>query len=173
MIAVTTGRNPTQSTRRLCKELASSLPQAYRLVRGKLSLPQLTDKLAASQSSRLIIVYRGFGGPRRLELMKLEDDHLRRIPPSIILRNVRFTSTSKRRRAARAECITANTDAAIRLGEALSDFLELQLVDNEKAPCTHSLDISRDPYGGLRLAPINLSTRNVEGFVVYVKTLRW
>jgi len=173
VIAVTTGRNPSQSTRRLCKELARHLPRAYRLVRGKLGLRQLADRLAAAGTSRLIVVCRGFGGPGQLDLMRLEDDQLTGLSPTIILRGVNFAAAPKRRYMAKIKYITADVKEAHPLGEVLSDFFELPLAGRERAASGRSLHISKDSTGGLRLAPINLLTGKPEGFTIFVKKLRW
>lgn len=172
MIAITTGRKPTQSTRRLSRELARFLPGTRRLVRGKLGLRQLVEELIATGSSRLVVIYRRFGGPDRLELMKLEGRRLQKTPPTVILQNVKFVKTVKTGRGVKLECITADSNRASRLAEALSNFLRLPLVDHETSNFEYSLHISGDSKY-LEIAPTDLSAKEIMGFVMWAKELRW
>jgi len=172
VILVTTGRNPTQSTRRLCKELTRFIPGTRRLVRGKLGLRQLTDELSSAESDRMIIVYRGFGGPSQLELVRLEGSALKKVSPTISLQSA-YLEPKRRRRLSKVECITASSKGALRLAEVFSDFLELPLADYKTFDFKHSLHISSDARGFLRIAPIHLQTGYMEGFSLVTKRLRW
>ena len=172
MILVTTGRNPTQSTRRLCKELTRFIPNTRRLVRGKLGLRQLPDELASAESDRMIIVYRGFGGPSQLGLVRLEGSQLKKIPPIIMLQNTKLESTRKRQ-SSKVECITADSKDALHLAEVFSEFLELPLADYKTSDFRHSLHVSSDARRVLTIAPVHLQTGQMEGFSLIAKKLQW
>jgi len=173
VIAVTTGRNPTQSTRRLSKELARYLPRASRLVRGKLSLRGMADQLAATGQRRLVLVCRRFGGPSQLELMRLEGNELKRIPPTITIQNVKFTPTGRRGHRVKADCVTVESREALPLGKVLSNFLGLPLIEHERCDFKHSLHLSHDKRRGLRLMILSLPERKEEGLTITIKQLRW
>ncbi len=173
MIAVTTGRNPTQSTRRLSKELARYLPRASRLVRGKLGLRRMVDQLAATGQRRLVLVYRRSGGPSQLELMSLEGNEFKRIPPTIIIRNVKFAPTDKRGHRVKAGCVTVESRETLPLGKVLSDFFGLPLIEHERCDFNHSLHLSRDARKGLRLMILSLPERKAVGLTITIKQLRW
>jgi rRNA maturation protein Rpf1 len=172
VILVTTGRNPTQSTRRLCKELTRFIPNTRRMVRGKLGLRQLPDKLVSAESDRMIVVYRGFGGPSQLGLVRLEGGQLKKIPPTIMLQSAKLEPTRKRH-SSKVECITADSKDALHLGEVFSEFLELPLADYKTSNFKHSLHISGDARRVLTIAPIHLQTGQMEGFSLIAKKLQW
>lgn len=173
MIAVTTGRNPTQSTRRLSKELARYLPRASRLVRGRLSLRRMADQLAATGQSRLVLVYRRFGGPSQLELMSLEDNELKRIPPTIITQDVKFTTTDRKGCRVKVACVVVESRDALPLAKVLSDFLGLPLVEQKRCDFKYSLHLSHEPRKGLRLTIMSVPERRMQGFAITIKQLRW
>jgi rRNA maturation protein Rpf1 len=157
----------------LAKELVRHLPKAHKLVRGKLSLHSIVDELLTKGYSRLIIVYRKYGGPSQLELIKLENGRLKKIPPTIFLRNVRFGSKNKRSCRTKADCITLDSKEALPFAQSLSDFLDLPLVEFEKSDFNYSLHLTYDSKKYLNLMPISFTEKNFEGFVIQIKQLRW
>ncbi|MGQ9542855.1 MAG: hypothetical protein ACUVTM_02020 [Candidatus Bathyarchaeia archaeon] len=173
MIIITTGRNPTQSTRRLCKELSRILPKSRRLVRGKRSLTQIISEMRADGSNRLILIQRRFGCPYRIELSRIENNTLRKFPPSIILRGVRFPSVKDKPFRDKVECITMNSNVTLTLGTALSEFLQIPLVRLDDPKWSHSLHLSSDQKGQVTIATLNLKSKEEGGLVIRVEGLEW
>jgi hypothetical protein len=172
VILVTTGRNPTQGTRRLSRELARYLPGATRLVRGKLSLRQIRDHLADAGISRLVLVYRGSSGPGQLELMRLEGDELKRIPPTILIENIEFTPPGRARSIVKLDSVTVGSQQILPFARALSDFLDLPLTGDSLSNIKHSLHISCDMRRGAR--PIlSLPGGEAKSLTITVKKLEW
>ncbi|MEM2942523.1 MAG: Brix domain-containing protein [Candidatus Bathyarchaeia archaeon] len=172
MILVTTGRNPTQGTRRLSRELARYLPGATRLVRGKLSLRQIADHLAAAGITRLVMVYRGSGSPGQLELMRLEGNELKRVPPTIFIQNIEFTPRSRARRMVKVDSVICGSQKTLPLARALSNFLDLPLTEDLMSDVKHPLHISCDRLRGAR--PIlSLPGGEARGLTLTVKKLEW
>lgn|GEM_PF-1051142 len=173
MITITTGRNPTQNTRRLCKELSWVIPDSRRLVRGKRSLTQIMDEMKASGSDRLMLIQRRFGNPHRIELNILENKNLRRFPPSIILRGVKFPPAKGRSLKTKVECITTDSNDLLALGESLSKFLKIPLVKLNETKFEYSLHLSKDRLGRVVITISNLITGEEKNLVIYVERLEW
>ncbi|MEM2106866.1 MAG: Brix domain-containing protein [Candidatus Bathyarchaeia archaeon] len=173
MITITTGRNPTQSTRRLCKELSRVIPDSRRLVRGKRSLNQIIDEMKASGSDRLMLIQRRFGNPHRIELKILENKTLKSFSPSIILRGVKLTHAKERSLKIKVECITADSDDILPLGASLSKFLKIPLVKLNESKFEYSLHLSRDRLGRVIVTILNLRTNEEKGLIIYVERLEW
>ena len=95
MITVTTGRNPSQNTRKLVKELTKILPNARKLVRGKMPLNQLIDNMQNFDDNRLIMIYRGFNEPIRIELLRKQETQLNS-NTTLIVKNVRYFPESRK-----------------------------------------------------------------------------
>jgi rRNA maturation protein Rpf1 len=171
VITVTTGRNPSQSTRRLSKEIAGYIPETRKLLRGKLSLGQLAEKIASEGLNRMILIYRGFGGPSQLELIRLDNFEFKRIPPTILLKNVEFKPAGKRRRT-KIECVTVDSKGSLRLARVLSNFLELPLAEYENADFEYSLHLS-EKGKNFTISPVHLRTKEAMGFIISTKKLSW
>ncbi|MBS7625722.1 Brix domain-containing protein [Candidatus Bathyarchaeota archaeon] len=173
MITVTTGRNPTQSTRRLCKELSRVIPDSRRLVRGKRSLNQIIDEMKASGSDRLMLIQRRSGNPHRIELNILKNKTLRSFPPSIILKGVKLPPAKNRGLKIKVECITTDSDDILPLGASLSKFLKIPLVKLNEPKFEYSLHLSRDLLGRVIITILNLRTSEERGLTIYVERLEW
>ncbi|MBS7622519.1 Brix domain-containing protein [Candidatus Bathyarchaeota archaeon] len=172
MILVTTGRNPTQATRRLSSELARYLPGTTKLVRGKLSLRQITDHLAAAGITRLVLVYRGAHGPGQIELMRLEGNELKRVPPTIFIQNIEFTPPGRGRSVVKVDSVTVGSQQLLPLAKALSNFLDLPLTGGSPSDFKYSLHLSCGRRGAAR--PIlSLPGGEANGLKLTVKELEW
>ena len=173
MITVTTGRNPSQSTRKLVKELVKILPNARKLVRGKMPLNQLIGNMHDPDITRLIMVYRGFNGPIRIELMRRQETRLESSNPTLIVRHVRYFPESKKGKRIKLQCLTITSKQDIKFVELLSDFLQIPIIKNDDKICEFSLNISRKDNNDLMLSIVNLKTRRIERFEMIIKELKW
>jgi len=173
VITVTTGRNPSQSTRKLAKELVKILPNARKLVRGKMPLNQLVGNMHDSDITRLIMVYRGFNGPIRIELMRRQETRLESSNPTLIVRHVRYFPESKKSKRIKLQCLTTTSKQDIKFVKLLSDFLQIPLIKNDDKICEFSLNISRKDNNDLMLSIVNLKTEKIERFEMIIKELKW
>lgn len=173
MITVTTGRNPSQNTRKLVKELAKILPNARKLVRGKMPLNQLMDNMKDSDVNRLIMVYRGFNGPIRIELVRRQETQLENSNTTLIVRHVRYFPQSKKGKRIKLQCLTITSKQDVKFAELLSDFLQIPIIKNDEKICEFSLNISRKDNNDLMLSIVNLETGNPERFEIIIKDLKW
>ncbi len=172
MITVTTGRNPSQNTRKLVKELTKILPNARKLVRGKMPLNQLIDDMQDSDDNRLIMIYRGFNEPIRIELLRKQETQLNS-NTTLIVKNVRYFPESKKGKRIKLQCLTITSNQDINFAELLSDFLQIPIIKNDDKICEFSLNISRKDNKDLMLSIINLKTGNSERFEITIKNLKW
>jgi len=173
VITVTTGRHPSQSTRKLAKELVKILPNARKLVRGKMPLNQLVGNMHDSDITRLIMVYRGFNGPIRIELMRRQGTRLESSNPTLIVRHVRYFPESKKSKRIKLQCLTTTSKQDIKFVKLLSDFLQIPLIKNDDKICEFSLNISRKDNNDLMLSIVNLKTGKIEIFEMIIKELKW
>jgi rRNA maturation protein Rpf1 len=173
VITVTTGRNPSQSTRKLAKELVKILPNARKLVRGKMPLNQLLGNMQDSDITRLIMVYRGFNGPIRIELMRRQETRLESSNPPLIVRHVRYFPESKKGKRIKLQGLTITSKQDIKFVKLLSDFLQIPLIKNDDKICEFSLNISRKDNNDLMLSIVNLKTGKIERFEMIIKELKW
>jgi len=120
----------------------------------------------------MIIVYRRFGEPSQIGLVRLEGGQLKKVPPTIMLQSTKLEPTRKRH-SSKVECITADSKDALHLAEVFSEFLELPLADYRTSEFKHSLHISGDARRVLRVAPIHLQTGQMEGFSLIANNLQW
>ena len=173
MITVTTGRNPSQSTRKFVKELVKILPNARKLVRGKMPLNQLIDNMHDSEVARLIMVYRGFNGPIRIELMSRQETRLESSNLTLIVRHVRYFPESKKGKRIKLQCLTITSKQDLKFVELLSDFLQLPIIKHDDKICEFSLNISRKDNNDLMLSIVNLKTGKPKRFQIIIKDLKW
>ncbi|TRO61491.1 hypothetical protein E2P64_01025 [Candidatus Bathyarchaeota archaeon] len=172
MITVTTGRNPSQNTRKLVKELVKILPNARKLVRGKMPLKQLIDNMYDSDVTRLIMVYRGFNCPIQIEFMRRKETQLKSSNPTLIVRHVRYFPESKKGKRIKLQCLTITSKQDIKFAELLSDFLQIPIIKDDDKICEFSLNISRKENNDLILSIVNLKTRRIERFEIIIKELK-
>lgn len=173
MITVTTGRNPSQNTRKLAKELVKILPNARKLVRGKMPLKQLIDNMYDSDVTRLIMVYRGLNSPIQIELIRRQETQLESSNPTLIVRHVRYFPKSKKGKRIKLQCLTITSKQDIKFVELLSDFLQIPIIKNDDKICEFSLNISRKDNNDLMLSIVNLKTRRIERFEMIIKEFKW
>jgi rRNA maturation protein Rpf1 len=173
VITVTTGRNPSQNTRKLVKELTKILPNARKLVRGKIPLNQLMENIQDSDDNRLIMIYRGFNGPIRIELLRRQETQLENSNTTLIVKNVRYFPESKKGKRIKLQCLTITSKKDIEFAELLSGFLQIPIIKSNDKICEFSLKISRKDNKNLKLSIVNLKTGNPERFEITIKDLKW
>lgn len=173
MIIVTTGRNPSQSTRKLAKELVKILPNARKLVRGKMPLNQLMDNMRDSDITRLIMVYRGLNGPIQIELLRRQQNRLESSNLILIVRNVIYFPESKKGKRIKLQCLTITSKQDIKFAKLLSDFLQMPLIKNDNKIYEFSLNISRKVNNDMMLSIVNLKTGKIQRFEIIIKELKW
>lgn len=173
MIIVTTGRNPSQSTRKLAKELVKILPNARKLVRGKMPLNQLMDNMRDSDITRLIMVYRGLNGPIQIELLRRQQNRLESSNLILIVRNVIYFPESKKGKRIKLQCLTITSKQDIKFAKLLSDFLQMPLIKNDNKIYEFSLNISRKVNNDIMLSIVNLKTGKIQRFEIIIKELKW
>lgn len=71
MIYITTGREPSVTSRRLCKSLAGVLPHAVCENRGKRGFDELIGRARSFGAHRLMLIYEKDGNPARLAFAKI------------------------------------------------------------------------------------------------------
>jgi rRNA maturation protein Rpf1 len=172
VITVTTGRNPSQNTRKLVKELVKILPNARKLVRGKMPLKQLIDNMYDSDVTRLIMVYRGFNCPIQIEFMRRKETQLKSSNPTLIVRHVRYLTESKKGKRIKLQCLTITSKQDIKFAELLYDFLQIPIIKDDDKICEFSLNVSRKENNDLILSIVNLKTRRIERFEIIIKELK-
>jgi rRNA maturation protein Rpf1 len=173
VITVTTGRNPSQSTRKLAKELVKILPNARKLVRGKMPLNQLIDRMKDFKITHLIMVYRGFKAPIRIELMHRHENKLASSIPTLIVQHVRYFSGLEKNKKIKLQCVLTTSKQDMKFAKLLSDFLQIPLIINDNEICEFSLNISSKVNNNLILSIVNLMTGRIERFEMTVKELKW
>ncbi|WP_455280303.1 hypothetical protein [[Eubacterium] cellulosolvens] len=173
MIIVTTGRNPSQSTRKLAKELVKILPNARKLVRGKMPLNQLMDNMRDSDITRLIMVYRGLNGPIQIELLRRQQNRLESSNLILIVRNVIYFPESKKGKRIKLQCLTITSKQDIKFAKLLSDFLQMPLIKDDNKIYEFSLNISRKVNNDMMLSIVNLKTGKIQRFEIIIKELKW
>jgi rRNA maturation protein Rpf1 len=171
VIIVTTGRNPSQNTRKLVKEFVKILPNAQKLVRGKMPLHQIISNMRESDITRLIMVYRGFTSPIQIEFMHIKETRLENLYPPLVVKHVRYFQSKKGRRI-KLQCLTINSKQDIDFAKLLSDFLQIPLIKKDNKTCEFSLNISRKENNDLMLTILNIKTGKHERFEIIIKDLK-
>ena len=171
MITVTTGRNPSQKTRKLVKEFVKILPNARKLVRGKMPLRQIISNMRESDITRLIMIYRGFTNPIQIKFMNRQDTRLENFYPPLIVKLVRYFQSKKGERI-QLQCLTINSKQDIKFAKLLSDFLQIPLIKKDNKTCEFSLNISRKDNNDLMLTILNIKTGKHERFEIIIKDLK-
>ncbi|MGQ9506965.1 MAG: hypothetical protein ACUVTB_03780 [Candidatus Bathycorpusculaceae bacterium] len=136
---LTTSRRPTRNMRTLCREISYIIPFAVRINRGKLSLERIAEKSIEFNAEKVMIIERWKFGLGKIQLFHAKPDGLKRVSPTIYVRNARFrrnlTTQIKKGRRIKSIAIAAspNEDVEVmKLKEALSNFLTLPVFSLEE-----------------------------------------
>ena len=146
---ITTSRNPTQSTRTFTNDLASALPNALRITRGKSSLTTLAEKALEQEAEKIIIVDRWKGGSGRIQLYALNESGLQQHYPLIYLKNVKLRRELGYTRSGKTKTLAIQTDPkttpeAEKLADALAQFLDIPRLPTQQTQTT--IHIALNPY---------------------------
>lgn len=138
MILLTTSRRPTKRIRTFCNDLARAIPNVVRVNRGKMSLQELAENTFERGLDRVIIVDRWKGGPGRIRFHRMERGRLVEVPPEINVKGMKLQRELKGAgKKIDSLIIGKQADGSpsdmVMLSDALSDFLEIGIVDIEEA----------------------------------------
>ena len=122
--------------RTFCKDLSYTIPNIFRINRGKLSLEGVAAKAIEFGAEKVVIVDRWKGGPGKIELYHV-NGKLQPIPPLIYLRGVKLRrefQTMPRGRRIKSVAIAALSKPSQEVGrleKALSDFFGIPIISCE------------------------------------------
>ena len=133
MIGLTTGRETNQRLNSLIKELGSSIPNSRVARRGKSSKEELARRLLQEGFSHAIIAYRWHGGPGRVDFFNVHASGMEQVPPSALLKSVTLRREFGEQTIHKVTAITCEQTSITtrRLGQALSNILELPLLESQ------------------------------------------
>jgi len=153
VILITTSRRPTRGIRTLCRDLARSMPETFRVNRGKMSLDGVAEKALELKADRVIIVNRWKGGPGKIELFQVSLGGLKPVPPLLYVASVRLQREFKvRTRPIQSLAVTAAPEAppeTAKVANSLANFLKAPVSSLREAGPQHqaSMHLSSDASG--------------------------
>jgi len=83
--------------RTLCREICHNLPFAVRINRGKLNIEGIAEKSLEHSAEKVMIIERWKFGLGKIQLFNLKPERLKKVPPTIYLRNAKFRRNPGRR----------------------------------------------------------------------------
>jgi rRNA maturation protein Rpf1 len=177
VIAITTGRQTSQRLNTLLKELAYTIPNSKIVRRGKSSIDQLTVRLVEDGFSRLIMLCRWHGGPGRIDFYNVNPNGLTRLPPSIVLKQVRLRREYPRGGRHLAQAIACESEVSAqtqRFAASLSRILGLPVgnlkeLSHDKAV----IQIASAADGSLQIAVTSSPSGNEVGPRLIVSQPTW
>lgn len=131
-ILITTSRRPARRIRTFCRDLARSIPNAFRVNRGKLNFDGIAEKAVESNANRVIIVSRWKGGSGKIELFQTgSEEGLTQAPPLLYVAGVRLQREFEvKLRPVRSLAVTTQPEAPqqiMKIAESLSNFLKIPM----------------------------------------------
>lgn len=128
-IIITTSRNPTQTTRTFCNELAHTIPNTTRINRGKANLDTLAEKTLQNQAQKIMIVDRWKGNLGKIQLYTIGDTGLTQYYPTIYVKSMKLRRDFGRQKAKQTRNLTMQTSTnnleAQKLADTISHFLNI------------------------------------------------
>lgn len=173
MIIITTGREPTRQINSLIRDLSNIIPNVARLRRGKSSVERLVQDLTARGVEKMITVYRRKGGPGRIELYRVLENALERVPPTMILSGVRLRREYgvKGKFTVGGITVSQRDGEAMKFAESLASFLGLPVVEEPEKLRT-SLHLTRSDHGLTIVVTSPAADREV-GPMIEISRLFW
>lgn len=117
--------------RTLCRDLARSIPKAFRVNRGKMSLDGVAEKALELNADRVVILNRWKGGPGKIELFQVGSGGLSPVPPLLYVAGVRLQREFKKRTGPiKSIAVTTTPEASpevVKIAESLANFLRAPL----------------------------------------------
>lgn len=139
-ILITTSRNPTQSIRSFCNELARNITNSVRINRGKSSVDALAEKALEHEATKIIIANRWKGGLGKIQFFEIGDAGLVQYYPVIYVKDAKLRKDfgCKGSKIAKFAPFPMAADVSFevqKLTRALSNFLNIsQLTSEEESP---------------------------------------
>jgi U3 small nucleolar ribonucleoprotein protein IMP4 len=170
-IIVTTSHRPSQRARSFAKDLASVLPQAVKINRGKMTLQDLFYEAYARGAERVIIIGLKKGNPGILRVYKPDvmSSQLEHIA-TISLRGVRLrreTPGSQRvfeTRSLALDAVDVNSEEAARVVDVLAKSMLARIIlDRDEWERFDVVAVAKEAGGILELTFICPHTRRVCG----------
>ncbi len=128
-IIITTSRNPTQTTRTFCNDLADTIPNITRINRGKSNLDTIAERALQHQAQKIIITDRWKGNLGKIQLYTMGGTGLTPCYPIIYVKNVKLRRDFGHQKAKTTKNLTIQTDTnnleAQKLADTLSHFLSI------------------------------------------------
>jgi len=166
--------------RTFCRDLARSIPNVIRINRGKLSLTGVAEKALENNANRVMIVDRWKGGPGKIRLFRVDSEGLRAVAPLIYVKGVRFQRTFEgiKVRSVRSLALSFSgkeTDQILKIGKALSDFLEIPILSMEEAVTSFqaAMVVSLDSMERIRVSFLLLPEKVEVGPRITVSHVIW
>ncbi len=179
MILLTTSRRPTGRIRTFCRDLASSIPDAVRVNRGKMSLDGVAEKAIEVEADRVVLVDRWHGGPGKINLYRLSSTGLTSVPPLMLIKGIRLrrelNETAKRARSSAITFEPEDTAELKKIAGCMSQFFGLPVLSLDEAAQTHgaSMHFSFDSSRRLQITFMQLRRMVEIGPRVTLSKLVW
>ena len=154
MLLISTSRRPTRRILSFAKDLRNSIPNSIKLQRGKRGLRDLARAALEAGCDRVLLINRWKGSPGKLEMMEIEGEAFKAIPPLIYLRGIKLRREYGIEGRFTASSITMGGlgPEGIELAKSLSRFLRMPLVGDPGVAKGASIHISEDRAGSIRVA---------------------
>ncbi len=178
-ILLTTSRNPTPRIRAFCHDLAGVMPNVAYVNRGKMSNDEVAEKALEHDADRVVVVDRWHGGPGVLRLFKVSESGLVSTPPSIHVSGIRLQRDFG---ASRVKPVVSIYVAMhnefhdlVRLGNALSDFFTISILENKETLKTESstLTIRPDKSGRIVMTFMAEPNHREVGPRILISRVKW
>ena len=178
---ITTSRNPMQTMRTLCNDLAFSLPNTKRINRGKSGLHNLAERVFLQKAEKIIILERWKSGFGKVRFLTIENMGLVEFPPIIFMQSVKLRRTFSSAKSTTAKLIILQAEPrtpseAWKLLDTLSQFLNIpRITSDEILPIKRqtAMHISSNSQDRIQITFIQ-PPRNIEvGPQITISHLKW
>ena len=178
-ILLTTSRNPTPRIRTFCHDFTRVIPNAVYVNRGKMSNDEVAEKALECNADRVVVVDRHQGGPGVLRLFKVGESGLASTPPSIHVAVIKlqrdFGASGVKPASSINIAVHKEFDDLVRLGNALSDFLGISILETKEMMKSGStiLGISPDKSGKIAMTFVTEPNHFEVGPHILISRVDW
>ncbi|MFP3984555.1 MAG: hypothetical protein ACLFU9_00835 [Candidatus Bathyarchaeia archaeon] len=180
-ILVTTSRNPTQTMRTFCNDLAGSIPNSIRINRGKSSLDRVAEKALEQGAEKVIIADRWKGGLGKIQLLEIGETGLVHFYPLIYVKNLKLRREfgSKQSQAIKSLVLQIKTNVppeVYKLADVFSQFFsipKLSIDEQSAANIQAVMHISTNPANRIQIEFLQLPQRIEIGPRITISHLVW
>lgn len=182
-LLLTTSRRPTENMRTLCREICHNLPFAVRINRGKLNIEGIAEKSLEHSAEKVMIIERWKFGLGKIQLFNLKPEGLKKVPPTIYLRNAKFrrnlAEEMMKGRRIKSLAIAASphgNSEVKKLEKALSDFFAIPIFSLKEAinrKCDAAMQIKTSPRKDLIITFMLLPELVEVGPQIWVSHIDW